>query len=59
MLGRFIQRQQANPDGGIGGLTPAEDVELNDLLNGPHKACECGDGMCGNPILRQPGIRDA
>lgn len=47
----------ANPDGGIGGLTPAEDAELSDLLNGPHKLCECGDPGCGSPIPK-PGLRD-
>lgn len=36
-----------NPDGGIGGLTAGEERELDDLLNGPHKACACGgDGTC-------------
>lgn len=28
-------------NGGIGGLTPDEELELDDLLNGPHKACTC------------------
>lgn len=29
----------------------------DDLLNGPHKACECGDVCCGNPILRESGLK--
>lgn len=40
-----------NPDGGIGGLTPAEDAALDDLLNGEHKLCECGSPGCGSPII--------
>lgn len=73
MIGRFIRRFQDNPDGGLGGLTPAEDVELvkiqtegadlaealgmSDLVNGSDKLCECGDGWCGNPVHREEGSR--
>lgn len=58
MLGRFIQHQQAKPDGGIGTLTEAEEQRLNDLLNA-EPPCECGVCACNNPIAdpnRRPGV---
>lgn len=45
--------------GGIGGLTPAEDAQLVELLNGGQR-CECGQcsDECSSPIVK-PGIRSA
>lgn len=59
MVRRMVDdREPRNPDGGIGGLTAGEEHELDDLLNGPHKLCECGQPGCGCPIFK-PGLRNA
>lgn len=52
-IGEFIRRTRPDPDGGIGGLTPDEETELSDLLNGPHKACTC-EGACCGKTPREP-----
>lgn len=51
----LVRRKVRNPDGGIGGLTAGEEAELSDLLNGPHKICECGSPGCGCPIIPPRG----
>jgi hypothetical protein len=57
-IGEFIQRKtRPNPDGGIGGLTPAEDDALNDLLNRADKLCDCGVCGCGSPLIEPKRFR--
>lgn len=55
-IGRMVKRHQPNPLGGIGGLTPAEEAEASDLLNGPHKACTC-EKFCSGKTPTEPRSR--
>jgi hypothetical protein len=55
-LVRRIPRRDPNPDGGSGGLTDEELAPFTDLLNGPHKVCECGSPGCGCPIIPPRGL---
>lgn len=54
-IGEMVQRikdrrPEPNPDGGIGGLTPAEESQLSDLLNQDYP-CECGVCGCNSPLI--------
>lgn len=51
MVKQIKDRTPPNPDGGIGGLTPGEEAELSDLLNGEHRICECMACECGSPLI--------
>lgn len=59
MVKQIKDRTPPNPDGGIGGLTPGEEAELSDLLNGAHKTCECGQPACGSPLIIPKSIHRA
>ena len=55
MVSRIKERAPSpNPDGGIGGLTDAEERQLSDLLNDDYP-CECGVCGCNTPLLEPRG----
>lgn len=60
-VARMVARREprpANPDGGLGDLTPAEEARWTDLLNAPGDLCECGKCGCGSPILEPKRFRN-
>jgi hypothetical protein len=54
MVRRMVDdREPRNPDGGINGLTPAEEDALDDLLNGQNRVCPCLRCQRKDPIIQK------